>query len=1102
MSDTLNIITQNDTLYFTVNANGTIEIKQGENVNLARAERIAAEAAAELSEAWAEGTEPGGSGTKSSKEHAEDAAATLIDVNAAADQVFAFVPEEVFVATFEGDATALFFAPQAQTVTELATVGTGTVTYEKSTAAAPGTFASTTSPIELEAGAWLRIIATSVTGPFGVSMFRSTNQQQALYASLAASNPGTYTEAASWAAGEADAGIAAGEIFIVYDDTNGWGWLYRKGVSADGYPLFTLPPQGQLGEWLWRSGDQSANLTLRTIAGATVSGNNFTLAGHGVRHGDALVSRVAVNGLSANTIYYGTNYFPNPSGGNPDVFSVSATPTNAYIGIGGTKVALSATTATTFYLLADPTQTMWKPLPGRDLTGLTGAWQYMGDTVRVTPERFGYDPDNTADENWAAMLGMAAWGRKQGILEVTAQVADRIYNHYTPSFLAGIPYLRVGPITVRNRLAGLNGGIAVQHSHNNVALGAGHPFWTSGHGLTDGTPSNGSLIATVKQGSYELVTEDSSDWGDNFVVGKRVLVYGHCRQFENSMPPNVTKFEYHRIVAKAGDTLTLENPLAYSYEEEWPDLGVMSSTGMPYGAPRCLSLHADGLDLFTESAVYTDVTCLPDDTWTDVNATASRNGRMLLRASMRNHGIGCKASSLYTSVSESIRYEHFDITHEIETDKIINYMVFDMGKAYAHLEGGATHLTLRNVSLTGLQSIGSIESLVLDKCYLAGYSAVGNGYALALKFSATNFELRDNVFEMNDQFPDTYTATFTVNSQTQLQLSEADHLASGLATNVSTGASTTFFRNAPMFNSDGVLMALGNGNLTVVDGTFDGSGNVTFPVIAERPLGATETLHIPVFNRTILQLPATYSASYTVNSDSELQLTEAAYIASEVGSAWNVGRKLYDSTNKLAALVTGMPRSDGAGNVLLPVKLVQDLASPTTLYMALIEGIKESGSHYRGDYGRFTEFWPNTSNAQRNAVIDLRSDRFGDDYIEFKSSDMPNSLAVRYPQFGSLFAIDRIVLWVTQARAVAGVLDIDTLFPSVEQIALLNLEAVGRRVIDVSGNYGAQTGDTLTGLPTIPVSAIRLQASGSPGVVVDSHDRGVWTLRFYGRRVL
>jgi hypothetical protein len=74
---------------------------------------------------------------------------------------------------FTADATAYFYADQAMTVTQQATVGTGTPAYEKSTNAAPSTFSSTSSPVTLEAGAWLKVTASSVSGGFAVHMKRT-----------------------------------------------------------------------------------------------------------------------------------------------------------------------------------------------------------------------------------------------------------------------------------------------------------------------------------------------------------------------------------------------------------------------------------------------------------------------------------------------------------------------------------------------------------------------------------------------------------------------------------------------------------------------------------------------------------------------------------------------------------------------------------------------------------------------------------------------------------------------------------------------------------------------------------------------------------------
>jgi hypothetical protein len=54
---------------------------------------------------------------------------------------------------------AYFYADEAMTLTEQATTGAGGVTYEKGTTAAPDTFTSTTSPITLQSGAWLKVTA-------------------------------------------------------------------------------------------------------------------------------------------------------------------------------------------------------------------------------------------------------------------------------------------------------------------------------------------------------------------------------------------------------------------------------------------------------------------------------------------------------------------------------------------------------------------------------------------------------------------------------------------------------------------------------------------------------------------------------------------------------------------------------------------------------------------------------------------------------------------------------------------------------------------------------------------------------------------------------
>lgn len=85
----------------------------------------------------------------------------------------ALLAVEAWTPNFSSAGEVRIYAREAMTITQIATSGTGTIAYEKSTAAAPGTFASTTSPITLEAGAWLKVSASAVTSIVAVNLRRT-----------------------------------------------------------------------------------------------------------------------------------------------------------------------------------------------------------------------------------------------------------------------------------------------------------------------------------------------------------------------------------------------------------------------------------------------------------------------------------------------------------------------------------------------------------------------------------------------------------------------------------------------------------------------------------------------------------------------------------------------------------------------------------------------------------------------------------------------------------------------------------------------------------------------------------------------------------------
>lgn len=85
------------------------------------------------------------------------------ELTAAQLRAFALLEQWNIVFTSAGD--AYIAAGEAMTIDQgNAKIGTGTLTYEKSTTAAPATFSSTTLPATIQAGAWLKISASAITG--------------------------------------------------------------------------------------------------------------------------------------------------------------------------------------------------------------------------------------------------------------------------------------------------------------------------------------------------------------------------------------------------------------------------------------------------------------------------------------------------------------------------------------------------------------------------------------------------------------------------------------------------------------------------------------------------------------------------------------------------------------------------------------------------------------------------------------------------------------------------------------------------------------------------------------------------------------------------
>lgn len=100
-----------------------------------------------------------------------DAAGTIVIANTAEGGL---AMDAEWAPNWTGDADWYVPARVAMTIDQgNAAIGTGTIAFEKSTAAAPDTFVAASLPVTLEAGAWLKVSATGVSGHCATHLVRT-----------------------------------------------------------------------------------------------------------------------------------------------------------------------------------------------------------------------------------------------------------------------------------------------------------------------------------------------------------------------------------------------------------------------------------------------------------------------------------------------------------------------------------------------------------------------------------------------------------------------------------------------------------------------------------------------------------------------------------------------------------------------------------------------------------------------------------------------------------------------------------------------------------------------------------------------------------------
>lgn len=255
-------------------------------------------------------------------------------------------------------------------------------------------------------------------GPFTVEYRNQVFIKDGEYYRAAASTTLPYTTT-DWATDESkfvgvgDATLrqdlaAPGGAFLVKD-------AVAKVANVTELRALTGPTDGQTvnvsdtvraGDFRRNGSDLSSTLVASTVASTSVDAgtNTITSAGHGFLLGQGVMTETAVNGLSANTVYYVV-------GVTTDTFQLSATYRGAVFDLTGED-------SITLKRLIDPEQGVYVISDGGSLTGADGAWvRQVGQAVNYFPKIWinwfgavgdddgtGIGKDNSAAINAAADL--------------------------------------------------------------------------------------------------------------------------------------------------------------------------------------------------------------------------------------------------------------------------------------------------------------------------------------------------------------------------------------------------------------------------------------------------------------------------------------------------------------------------------------------------------------------------------------------------------------------------------------------------------------------------------------------------------------------------
>ncbi|MBD1412790.1 hypothetical protein NUJ30_08780 [Burkholderia contaminans] len=702
-------------------------------------------------------------------------------------------------------------------------------------------------------------------------------------------------------------------------------------------------------------------------------------------------------------------------------------------------------------------------------------------SIAVDWSDFGLVADPAAD-NTAALMSFNAAARSYPNRKFELMLPAGMVTFNRPDWMQGVPNFALkgagtilfnkstNPISTQNIPLVINQDLMLDNASGGIG----------------GTFNPGYLIATVSRFSSSVMLLSAGD-ATNFAPNTWALIHGY-NQGSGGYPASIRYFEYVRISSVNVNTgvVTFERPLLNKYRQDWLDVQ-NNAPQAAIGAARLLPLARPGFNL-CESAELENIIFAPSS-GAVVGTVSSLSGSLYtsgcLRVAIRN----CRVPGyFYPTACQHVRVQDSYIEYS-EVDKLIDHVVFE-GCEIGQMDNAPGCNLIESYGNTfrrPITTLGPRRFVSRDDKWLVGDISASPRTSqyinIGISTAVDSIDIENPIIDTTDPNEDLNTAPSQAGAATnQIILastaSATDNALLGYAVRILKGTGAGQYRQI----ATSVGSYVGATRTAALTNAWATQPDTTSVYKVERILP---------FLAGGGQLSITISAVNPANMTVEVPLSNSG-LNDSIIRGLDVGSLLSSTTTNTVIRVSDIYYNPATGRTVIAGEWspsgtpLSGSGVPTVGEVFTANIVRHVG--LRNPRIKGTQpIYNNRSQNGDGGALDICGMIYADDVTIDSKYRKPTRLEIPFlflrdftglPGYLSMLQAKLLRITVDVKVAYGGAQSAATAIisrPSAETTPVnpapasqtINMKVAGVRVIDCSGAYGAQRGDTLTALTTL-----------------------------------